>query len=35
MFLLLKIEPTRNDTISEGKSYLAHELRELLGEGMR
>ena len=26
MFLLLKIEPTRNDTISEGKSYLAREL---------
>ena len=26
MFLLLKIEPTRNETISEGKSYLAHEL---------
>ena len=26
MFLLLKIEPTRNDTRSEGKSYLAHEL---------
>ena len=26
MFLLLKIEPTRNDTISEGKSYLVHEL---------
>ena len=26
MFLLLKIEPTKNDTISEGKSYLAHEL---------
>ena len=26
MFLLFKIEPTRIDTISEGKSYLAHEL---------
>ena len=26
MFLLLKIEPTKNDTISEGKSYLAQEL---------
>ena len=26
MFLLLKIEPSRNDTLSEGKSYLAHEL---------
>ena len=26
MFLLLKIEPTRNDTISEAKSYLAYEL---------